>query len=352
MNPLLSQDQRAKHRERIEFPLKIITFKNGSFEGEEYSGKAVDVCEGGIGLQTAHAVPIQNYVMCILNIGENEAPECLFGRIVWQLNGENSNRYGLRLEQKGNNSYSTFLNKVRTHPIGPKKTSSKKSQIIPDASILKVAQFLDTSSIKLNEIRMLDSSYVHKSNHEQVWISNIRNVDEYAWEVNELRPFSVFCCFAYPNLNCPVCFDHTLDHYPMMSLFEMTRQMGLAIMHQFYHVPMKGYVSIVQKLTFDYRIFAELDFPLAVFLVDTSEPMFVNKVQNRVVELFFIQENVICAYVLGEMSAVTTEMYSRIRKSARKNKLVSRFGNTEQINLITNMEAASLFTSRDEFICK
>jgi hypothetical protein len=197
---------------------------------------------------------------------------------------------------------------------------------------------------------MLDSSYVHKLNNEQVWISNVRNVDEYAYEVDELRPYSVFCSYAYPNLKCPVCFDHKLDHYPMMSLFEITRQMGLAIMHQYYQVPMSGYISIIQKLAFDYRVFAELDFPLAAIMVDTCEPKFVNKVQDRVAELFFVQENAICAYVSGELSSIKDETYSRIRKSARRSKLISRFGNIKEVNFVTNVDAAPLFASRNNLL--
>jgi hypothetical protein len=352
METSFSQEQRTKLRERIEFPLKIVALKDGRFESEEYCGKAVDVSEDGICLQTAQSEPIQDDVMCIVNMGEKEDPECLIGRVVWSSKGENANRYGLQLRQKRSGSYEAFLNKLRIRSNGFKKPTPKEGQFIPDEAILKVARYLDTSSIELNQIQMLDSNYVHKINQEQVWISNIRNVDEYAYEVNELRPYTVFCSYAYPNLKCPVCFDHTLDHYPMMSLFEMTRQMGLAIMHQFYHVPMKGYISIVQKLAFDYRVFAELDLPLTVFLVDTCEPQFVNKVQDRVVELFFVQENVICAYVLGEMSSIRAETYSRIRKSARRSKLIRRYGNIDEVNFVTNVDAAPLFSSRNNSLCK
>lgn len=352
MGSNFSQEKRTKSREQIEFPVKIIAFKNGNYENEEFSGKAVDVNENGIGLETTQSALLPEDVMCIVNMGEHEAPECLNARVVWHSTNEYGNRYGLQLRQKNNFSYNTFLNKLRTRYKGFKKPNPKENQFVSDEAILKVSRYLNISAVELKQIKMLDSSYVHKINHEQVWISNVRNVDEYAYEVNELRQYTVFCSYAYPNLKCPVCFDHKLDHYPMMGLFEMTRQMGLAIMHQYYHVPMQGYISIVQKLGFDYRVFAELDLPLAVFLVDICEPKFVNQVQDRVVELFFVQENTICAYVLGEMSAIKTETYSRIRKSARRNKLIKRYGDIEEVNFVTNVDAAPLFKSRNNFTNK
>ncbi len=339
------QEQRSKIREWIEVPLKIVTLNN-DLEGEEYPAKAIDVSEGGIGFQTAITSNIRDDVMCIIKMGENEDPEYLFGKVIWQKKGENVNRYGLKLKYKRSWSYPAFLNKVQLRSDNFKKNLIKRNQIISDESILKVNQYLNASSIQLHQIQMIDSKYVHKVNDEQVWISDIRNADEYAWEVDELRPYTLFYTYAYPNLNCPVCFDHQLDHYPMMSLFEMTRQMGLAIMHQFYHVPMKGYISVVQKLSFDYRVFGELDFPLVIYMVDTCEPVFVNKVQNRVVELFFVQENVICAYVQGEMSALKSETYLRIRKVARKNRLAGRFGNTNEVEFVTNVDVSSLYASR------
>jgi hypothetical protein len=339
------REQRSKTREWIEIPLKIVSLNNNS-EGEEYPGKTIDVSESGIGLQTAVTANIQDDVMCIINMGENEDPEYLFGKVIWQRKAENENRYGLKLKYKRSWSFTTFLNKVRLRSDNFKKNLTRRNQIVSDESILKVNKYLNASSIQLDQIQMLNSSFVHKVNDEQVWISDIRNADEYAWEVDELRPYTLFYTYAYPNLNCPVCFDHQLDHYPMMSLFEMTRQMGLAIMHQFYHVPMKGYISVVQKLSFDYRVFAELDLPLVIYMVDTCEPMFVNKVQNRVVELFFVQENVICAYVQGEMSALKSETYLRIRKTSRKNKLAGRFGNSGEVEFVTNVDVAPLYASR------
>jgi hypothetical protein len=68
METSFSQEQRTKLRERIEFPLKIVVLKDGRFESEEYCGKTVDVSEDGICLQTAQSAPIQDDVMCIVNM--------------------------------------------------------------------------------------------------------------------------------------------------------------------------------------------------------------------------------------------------------------------------------------------
>jgi hypothetical protein len=347
MESLFSHEQRKKYRKRIEFPLKIITINNGGIGDETHYGKAIDVSENGIGLVTTQPITSRADLLCIVNFGENEAPEWLICTVAWHLKCENTNRYGLQLRQKREGTYQAFLEKLLIHYSRIKSTIPKEGQFISDEAILKIDRYLNTSDIKLNQIKMLDNSYVHKIDHEQVWISDVQNVDEYAWEIDELRNYTVFRSYAYPNLKCPVCFDHALDHFPMMSLFEMTRQMGLAIMHQFYQVPMKGYISIVQKMSFDYRVFAELDFPLAVYLVDICEPSFVDKVQNRIVELFFLQENVICAHVLGEMSAIKSELYSRIRKSARKSRLINKFGTTGEVTFVTNKDAAFLYAPRN-----
>ncbi len=342
-----AQERRIKPRERIEFPLKVIAFANEGVEQEEYAAKAVDMSEEGICLQAPQTIPIHDSVICIVDMGEKEDPERLIGQLMWSSKNENTFRYGVRLEHERNHSLKAFLDKIRTRSAGPEKRIQPPAPNISDKAVLQVAQYLGVSKIELNRIHLLDKQYVHKNDPNQVVISDIYNADEYGYEVEELRPHVLFCAYAYPNLKCPVIFDHPLDHYPMMSLFESGRQMALAIMHLFYQVPFEGYMCIANEVVFNYKVFAELDMPLALITVDTAELQIGEKIQRRNLYIFYVQENCICATAEVDMTALKKEVYQKLRKSARKSKLVSKFGNIEGIKFVTNLDAIGLFADRN-----
>jgi hypothetical protein len=347
MQPDFARERRTEPRERIEFPLKVIAFTDERFPKEGYAAMAVDVSEEGICLQASQTLPIHTSIKCIVNLEEKEAPECFIGKLMWGFKNENTFRYGVRFDRERNSSIKAFLNKIRTCPARPETRIQPVEPDISDKAILQVARYIGVSEIELKRIQLLDKQYVHKTDPNQVVVSTIYNADEYGYEVEELRPHVLFYAYACPNLTCPVVFDHPLDHYPMMSLFEIGRQMSLAIMHQFYQVPFEGYMCISNEVGFNYKVFAELDMPLALITADTSELQIGEKIQRRNLHIFYIQENCICATAKVDMTSCKKDVYKKIRKSARRSRLANKFGNIEDVKFISNLDAVSLFASRE-----
>jgi len=214
-------------------------------------------------------------------------------------------------------------------------------------AIVQLSRYIGVSSVPLNSIEMLNKKYVHKTDPAQVAIGTAHNCDEYAYEVPELRPYIAFYAHAYPNLSCPVCFDHPLDHYPLMCFFEMGRQMSIALMHMFYGIPMKGYFGIAKDLSFQFREFAELDLPLTLFALDKGDFSFGQVVDHRCFEYYFVQQDRVCATGTGEVSFIKAESYRRIRLGMRGRKMRKQRGRLEQ-GLITNVEAQRLFSRSSE----
>jgi hypothetical protein len=365
MQTNFTAERRIKTRERIEFPLKVIAFANNS-EKKIYLAKTVDVSEDGLCLQVPQPMSIKNDFMCIINMGEKEAPEWFAGKPVWTYKCENGYRYGVRLGKERSYSYKVVLDKVRLRSIQPQQRTQPPTQSptqsqtqsqtkpptpsISEKAILQVAQYIGISKIELSQIQPLDKQYVHKTDPNQVVISTIYNADEYAYEVEELRLYTVFYAYAFPNLTCPVVFDHPLDHYPMMYFYETARQMTLAIMHLFYRVPLEGYASIVKWTIFNYKVFAELDMPMAIIAVDTAELEIGQDVQRRFFQYFYVQENKVVATMQSEMTSIKKEVYQKLRKSARRSMLLSKFGNVNEVKFVTNLDTVGLFADRNKYI--
>lgn len=186
----------------------------------------------------------------------------------------------------------------------------------------------------------IDKAYVHKRNPNQVNISDIRPVPPVALHLLEDAgaPFNVFYGSAMPNLNCDVCFDHPLDHYPMMLAFEIGRQGALAVSHLFYDVPLDGYVCIVDTANLAFKQFMELDKPLYVVFVDSNiEDK--KGVHKREMNTLFIQEGVVCAHCFGRITVLPKSMYRRFRLSSRSRVLQCPVGKTHHIP--TNLDVVS-----------
>lgn len=89
---------------------------------------------------------------------------------------------------------------------------------------------------KWYEVIPIEREYVHKINPSQVVISDVKKIEKN--KINVIFPhkkeISVSYCQAKPNLSCPVCFDHPLDHYPLMMLLEIGRQLAIAASHKIF----------------------------------------------------------------------------------------------------------------------
>jgi|GEM_PF-3344397 len=165
----------------------------------------------------------------------------------------------------------------------------------------------------------IPKKYVHKLDPTQVIISEINQVDDSAvrryCENNLIH--SIYYCQAKPNLECQVCFDHPLDHYPLMKQFELIRQFGIASCHTHYNVPLEGYIVIANKIHFDYLTFGELDAPLAIICVDQNVEMNGDILKKRDCQFFYVQQGKLCAFADAALTTMKRDLYQKLRKISR-----------------------------------
>lgn len=164
----------------------------------------------------------------------------------------------------------------------------------------------------------IGKSYVHKSSEQQVLIGDIirlpdRLLQEYCPEAHS---GGAFFTRALPNLSCPFCFDHPLDHVPMMMLMEVARQYATAVSHRHLDVPLKGYIGVADSIGISMTRFLELDQPI-YFLAFELDIKYRKKTHTRKSEGYFLQKGLQCAHVSGEMRVLTDNLYQRLRKGCR-----------------------------------
>lgn len=160
---------------------------------------------------------------------------------------------------------------------------------------------------------------VHKRDAAQVVISDINQVDDSAIRRYCVdKPIhSIYYCQAYPNLECQLCFDHPLDHYPLMKQFELIRQFGIASCHTHFNVPVEGTVVIANKIHFDYLSFGELDVSLAIICVDLNVEMNRGVLKKRDSEFYYVQQGRLCAFANTTLTTMKGDLYQKLRKKSR-----------------------------------
>ncbi|MCU7905562.1 MAG: hypothetical protein KZQ76_06820 [Candidatus Thiodiazotropha sp. (ex Epidulcina cf. delphinae)] len=168
------------------------------------------------------------------------------------------------------------------------------------------------------ESKPIAKERVHKSDPDKVVIGDIKLLtgDVCMKPVAGTDCKRLYFCNALPNFECGVCFDHPLDHYPLMMIFEMGRQVGIAVSHEFYGVPLKGHINIVDALSFEFKRFLELDKPVYIVCADSAVQER-KGLLRREMNLAFIQEGVHCASGSGNVSIVSHALYKRMRAASR-----------------------------------
>ncbi len=89
-----------------------------------------------------------------------------------------------------------------------------------------------TSNANMKASEPIEKEYIHELNNKYSLISGIERISNQfitnsKEENNQIYYYSV----ALPNYECPFCFDHELDHIPIMMVMEFLRQMGIATSH-------------------------------------------------------------------------------------------------------------------------
>lgn len=154
----------------------------------------------------------------------------------------------------------------------------------------------------LQNIVPIDKEYVHKTNADNVLISDlIRDGDE----------FHSFLCV---NSNHPFFFDHSREHIPGIMLIEAGRQKAMAVAHKYHEV------------SFD-KLFFINDFQMKFFsFAKTSRPVILkSKVFKRdsksknyfqfTLECSFHQDTRLIATVLGAFTVLSAKLLARLERS-------------------------------------
>jgi hypothetical protein len=175
-----------------------------------------------------------------------------------------------------------------------------------------------TPYIQDHEWCPIDRHLVHKNAADQVLIGEVVELPERViQDFFADRPYQrLFLTKVFPNLECKFCFDHPLDHYPLMMLLEVGRQLGTAISHRFYEVPLAGYVGIGDSIAVNFKRFIELDSP--VFVLSAESDFRGRKAtQHRASEVSFLQGGNECAYGNGSLTVLARSMYQKFRVGSR-----------------------------------
>jgi hypothetical protein len=208
-----------------------------------------------------------------------------------------------------------IINKVSKEYIYIEEINNGYDLLFSEEDIFLLFQLIIKTS---NEIMPMPGMCVHKRDPKQIVIGNVSQICKE--QIIDMLPCekikNIYYCQARPNLECAVCFDHPLDHYPLMMIFEMARQLAIATSHKFYEIPFEGYMSIVNSLSFDFKCFIELDMPLIILCLDIDVKSQKGRL-TRAMKFLFLQEGIPCASGSGVMNVFKKGLYDKMRKSSR-----------------------------------
>jgi hypothetical protein len=177
---------------------------------------------------------------------------------------------------------------------------------------------------------LIDDKFVHKSNSSNVLISEVTE-NKLIGIHNDYEDINLYTCMGIPNLACNFIFDHPQDHYPLMLLIEMGRQMAISVSHLYKNIPFESCKNTVDYMEFKVHDFVELDYPLTIGIIDKITK---NKstIQIRELQYLFYQNGRLCCESQSAVSIMTTPLYNRYRLSSRRNTT----GKRGSIDILTN----------------
>jgi len=153
---------------------------------------------------------------------------------------------------------------------------------------------------------ILDQKLVHKHKLENVFLSRFEVVDDD-------HPDD-FRAQLYLDSKHPFFFEHPLDHYPGLMLVEAGRQLGTAVAHACYEVPLGDTVFILNGMEVDFTSFAELDVPVFVNSA-VSEKKFK---RGMLTEMFyqghFVQNEEPIGFMSGRWHIYSKKVMQRMRR--------------------------------------
>jgi hypothetical protein len=155
---------------------------------------------------------------------------------------------------------------------------------------------------------LLDRKLVHKDHEQNVFISRFE-------PLSEDHPDD-FIGQLFIDKTHPFFFEHPLDHVPGLMMVEAGRQLGTAVAHEFYNVPLGETVFILNGMEVDFTGFAELDSPVFVNS-SVSDKKFKRGVLSQ---MFyhgnFVQNERPIGFMSGRWNIYNKKVMQRMRRNA------------------------------------
>ena len=155
---------------------------------------------------------------------------------------------------------------------------------------------------------LLDRKLVHKHEEQNVFISRYEAVDED-------HPDD-FIAQLFIDKTHPFFFEHPLDHVPGLMLVEAGRQLGTAVAHTAYDVPVGSTVFILNGMEVDFSSFAELDQPVFVNSTVTDKQFKKGALSQMFYHGNFVQNDRAIGYMSGRWNIYSKRVMKRLRKNA------------------------------------
>jgi 2-oxo-3-(phosphooxy)propyl 3-oxoalkanoate synthase len=154
--------------------------------------------------------------------------------------------------------------------------------------------------------KRLDRRFVHKTREENVFVSWIeptgREPDQYLAQLDVDTSHAFF-------------FEHVLDHVPGLMLMEAGRQVGIAVTHLFYDVPLEA-AFVLGSLEVKFTRFAELGPPL-FFLINLSDKQYrQERLSKLTARCEWLQNDQSLGQMSGRWSIYEREFFTRLRAAA------------------------------------
>lgn len=155
---------------------------------------------------------------------------------------------------------------------------------------------------------LLDRKLVHKDHDVNVFVSRFEALD--AEHPDD------FVGQLFIDKGHTFFFEHPLDHVPGLMLIEAGRQLGTAVAHVAYDVPMGDTVFILNGLEVDFTGFAELDQPVFVNSTVSEKEFKKGTLSQMFYHGNFVQNDRAIGYMSGRWNIYSKRVMMRLRKNA------------------------------------
>lgn len=154
----------------------------------------------------------------------------------------------------------------------------------------------------------LDRTLVHKDYDQNVFVSRFESA-------GEDQPDD-FIGQLYIDAEHPFFFEHPLDHVPGLMMVEAGRQLGTAVAHVAYGVPVGETSFILNGMEVDFTGFAELDQPVFVISEVTDKKYKRDALTEMLYHGHFVQAEKKIGYMSGRWHIYDKKVMKRLRKNA------------------------------------